>query len=109
MNWYGFLKTSTKTYFDTGFIGNNTIENKDIYLWIWVKGRLVTTPVKNKEDTHGIFSFIDTLDNIYRGRFQDNIVTIIKPVGIASFLKIPNILLNLLYEEFGDNIKIIEE
>jgi hypothetical protein len=109
MNWYKFSRISTETYFDIGFNRENDIKNQDIRLWVWIKGKLVTAPIKNKDDTHGIFSFIDTLDNMYRGRFQNKTVTIVKPIGIASFLRIPNILLNLLYEEFGDDIKIIEE
>lgn len=106
MNWY-FLNKQSESYFDIGF--SDTSKSK---LWIWMGDYLSVADLKDKQDTHGIFSFIegDNLSSFYRGRFEldKKIVSLVKPVGIKSFLDIPDALLNSLYEKFGYDLKIIE-
>ena len=109
MNWYSNSIKTSQTYFDVGF--STTLESK---LWIWLKDHLSVADIKEKEDTHGLFSFIggDSLSGFYRGRFEDGengkIVSVVKPIGVRNFLDIPESLLNSLYNEFGYDIKIVE-
>jgi len=99
MNWY---KKAQKSYLDIGrYLETNCA------LWAWIDGKFL---IHNNCDTDHFKIWPDLEDNDYRGRFEidENGQKNVSVVNPFQGRDLPNKLYSLLYDEFGDDIRILE-
>jgi len=100
MSWYKKAKKEFENYWEIGHNQNNMI------LWVYRNGKLLTHPAI-KGDTAHLDVWPDITDDNYRGRFDINnkYTSLFNPYEGRP---IPNSILGLLYDKFGNDIEIME-
>ena len=123
MNWYKkAIETETETeteipitYESFGHSDYETMEtdpNNPNYIWIFFEGNVLAREETGDVPTHqDAFSLLGIpMVKVFRGRYdsKQDVITIIKPYGAATFRPIPDIVVHRLREKFSPTAEIME-
>jgi len=105
MNWYKKALKQIDNYYEVGYDRNG--KSTSCALWAWIDGKFLI-----HKDCDAIHEDVwpELEDNDYRGRFELDEngwknVSVVNPKQGQDF---PQPLYRLLYDNFGDDIRIVE-
>ena len=117
MNWYKKAKIQEApiTYESYGHSDYETMETDPDYpnfIWIFFEGSILSREETGDVPTHeDAFNLLGVpIEKLYRGRYDSaqDVITLIKPHGMASFREAPELLIYNLKTKFSPSAEIME-